>query len=190
MQWILDVPFHIYNPRGLFASKRGKHSHGGVDICAKMNSIGFAPENGRLILQWVNRNKNYKPTLRWSDDNAVHYFGAWCSHPYGGVAILYGESGNQYLFCHLELKQLQELAEYYGIKLKQELLQAGDRLAKVYHNLNNPIEVKTGDKIALVGNAGQSSEPHFHLERWNNNRRLDPLLLWSEIDFEQYYREV
>lgn len=44
--------------------------------------------------------------------------------------------------------------------------------------------VRQGCPIALVGDTGNATGPHLHLEWWLNGRHVDPLLLWNRRNID------
>ena len=186
----VKADYHIWYPRGPYGSERGNgKTHGGLDICAIYGTAGLAPEGGLVVWHWFERNGFSKPTVTWPG-GTQYDFGAWCASPYGGVAVLYGDSGKIYLYCHMELAQIREMCKQYEISLFEGTAKAGGTPVKVYHTLDNYVRVKAGDIVALMGSAGQSSEPHFHFEEWEGGRRFDPFNLWPEKskEFVDHYR--
>jgi hypothetical protein len=176
-KWIFDsnTVWGIYYYNGRFMSVRTTGYHESLDIYAKLKTKFYASEEGFVSYHYVDKFVDgTKPLGGWK---------LWCSYPYGGVAVLEGDSGVTYLFCHLDPKTFPLIE---GIELTRKALtnSKGLRASALFSGRKR---VKAGELIGYVGNVGQSSRPHIHLETWKAGNRIDPEKLWPRVDFSARY---
>lgn len=88
-----------------------------------------------------------------SEDGTVVYVDDYISGGYGKFLIIEHENGFKTLYAHC----------------KSIVVESGD-------------VVKQGQKIATVGNTGQSTGPHLHFEVHENDEPIDPMSVLSDSD--------
>lgn len=158
------------------------HSHGACDYSGPVGSKICAAEGGRLFYYAGFREEK---TL-WAPDEITELpFKNYFYDTYGGIAILVGDSGRTYLYCHLYMNQI---FNNYGVNEKWTYIEerAEKRFPK-HAFLSSTRIVHPGEIICGVGNAGYSLGPHLHLEihptfKWYKYEdRVDPEILFKEI---------
>ena len=165
------------------------HVHGAIDIAAPVNTPIYVPEDGELfIAQIVRSNKRGKwNEMKWKDREAFP-FQNYFYDVYGSIILLVSkDTGYYHFFCHSWWNQLynkkivsKELVTYQEEKRTKRFPIFS------YHNLKSPVNVKEGDIIGYVGNAGFSTGSHVHYEIHDNKFQKYE----DRIDPEVYYRNL
>lgn len=227
-QWILSAEFWQSRPLSR-PHKERTHPHaawdiapssGAVDIEAQRLVSGrapgiFAPESGRVAYFMATRPDTTRPMTDFGSALNSKQFFDLKNHPYfydiyGGVIILRGASGYTHIFTHSYANQLFNTLWDFWRKEQPALGHEGRTLTEspkferfplhAIHNFTVPFDVKTGDLIGLIGNAGFSTGAHIHYEIHSNGvwqehlKRIDPAKLYPDIwnrhqnDHRRFYR--
>jgi len=180
-------PFEEKRPLSVPINQR-THIHGAEDLAPFSKAIILAPEDGTLYFFCAIRNsldRQMKEVQKssWPFDFKNHnYF----YDLYGGIILLISKNRERtHIMTHSYRNQIFNQT---NIKISLEESPKDERFPIcVEHSFNNPKEVKEGDELCGVGNAGFSTGYHIHWEihngiEWNNfNDRIKPRLWLKEI---------
>jgi len=183
--WI-STPFDELRPLTVPPKER-THVHGAIDISARTGTTIHAPERGTVfyfaaIRDSLRRTMKELDLVGPFDFRGEHYF----YDTYGGIVLLFGQSGWTHLFCHSYLNQLFNKAPL-RLRWKYHESPVRERWPLfAWHTFEDPTPVSAGETIGFVGSAGQSSGPHLHYEihhgtKWETwGDRVNPETLWTE----------
>jgi len=151
------------------------HKHGATDFAGPVGTDIYAAEDGHLQYYAAFR----EGSVLWPPDEIPGFpFKNYFYDTYGGIAVLVGDSGNVYLYCHLYMNQI---FNFHGLMNKWVYLEERKHTRKPIHCfMSSARNVSAGEIIARVGNAGFSTGPHLHLEvhrsfKWDRYEdRVDP----------------
>jgi murein DD-endopeptidase MepM/ murein hydrolase activator NlpD len=190
---MLRFPFNsktdlkVYKKNGRFLSQRKNGRHGALDFCYPHGTPIIAAESGMVSLHYIER---FSDIERTKPDVGGHIWHLFCASPYGGVVILYGDSGLIHIICHSDLEQIMDMSKTLGLAIKKRKHRYQKEDITSYTTFPEMHRVEQGDQIGLVGNSGQSTEPHADYAifeggspyRWG--KRIDPEGFW---DVKGYY---
>lgn len=147
-----------------------------------------APESGKLYFHYMQRYTPLgdKSPLTWDvywPSGTWYIFSNFYYEMYGCITVLVGDSGLTYLFAH------QDVDLFFYLLNKQNVSANWIEKSKWYNKrirgfvtTDNPVDVKSGEKVGFVGNAGYSQVPHVHMQIHENvkeyDNRIDPAELW------------
>ena len=180
----VTADFNEKRPLSVTPSKRD-HNHGAVDISATIGTNILAPERGVVFFMKSNRNDNTRlwqqgPYFKPIDPAFYNYF----YDTYGGVTLLFADTGRLHVFTHSYFNQMYSMREreawsYFESKKDERWP------LEVMHTFNEPLTAHEGEVIAKVGNAGFSTGAHVHWEihpTWKyapHADRIDPAVLFG-----------
>ena len=141
--------------------------HGGIDIAADVGAPILAPEQGvmyHFCLRRQTKDQWWKWKLKEAAVNGLPW-GAYGYDLYGGITVLQSMGGARvHLFCHSWLRQLWSNSVAWSY---QESPDDEDFPVMLFSTFTHPIMVAEGERIAEVGNQGESTAPHCHWEVHN-----------------------
>jgi len=167
--------------------------HRGWDIVAsneaERETVIRAPEAGELIFHLIHRSdREQSADFYWPDSN-WYIFSRFFFDTYGCCTILLGESGLTYMFAH------QDEFEFYRLMLNRcmhnDMKQSRADVRKSYNKwvqslltFRQPVAVKQGAPIGMIGNSGYSTGAHLHMQIHESHKdygsRIDPAELWPD----------
>lgn len=143
----------------------------------------YAPESGTMFCWTAYRKEGDE---RWPELPVVHgkpfTFANYFYDIYGGIIVLQVHLDHNVIRTHI-------IAHTYANQIYNHLFKGEysptieekkDNRFAIHGQYTKKIEVKAGDKIGEVGNAGYSTGPHIHWEihpgnrRYNHGERLNP----------------
>jgi len=184
----ITTDFHEMRPLSKPVAKRD-HPHGGWDIAVPVGTEILAPENGEV--QWhfqFRRGSGYHNAVYWPYTQTQYAFRNYFYETFGGLCILYGDSGRTHVFAHIEASEILKWFRKTGAHDFYTEDQNGNGDAfYLFVNWRDCADVREGNIICHSGNAGFSTGPHIHYENhkgreWiRHAHRLDPATLWPNI---------
>lgn len=182
----ITADFHESRPLSRPPAERD-HVHGAWDIAVPKGRPILAPEDGHV--QWychMRCGSARSRSVNWPDTGKWYAFSNYFYDMFGGLCVLYGESGKTHVFTHIYLFDL--FAHFTRGREKEWYSEDISPVGTFY--LFTDFETKLarqGDTICHSGNAGYSSGPHIHYElhrgrAWiAHGDREDPADLWPAI---------
>lgn len=163
-------------------SHPGQHIHGALDI-AGGDGIIRAPIRGTaqgvVVFRGVDPSKGLGA---WgapgqSEKSEILEF-PWREYWYdifGGIIVLYEPNGRMHLLCHIWASQIlnhQPHPAQFPFRFAYYIEERESTRWPCHMMLTEPVEVREGQPLARVGNAGYSTGPHLHWEI-HHGRRID-----------------
>ena len=162
--------------------------HGGIDIAAGVGDVIVAPEAG-LVFYFRIRRQEKGQVWKWPlrEGGRTLPWIAYAYDLYGAVTVLQSaDRARVHLFCHSYFRQLLDMTR--GITWDyQEQPEDSEWPVEIAHTFAWPVSVKEGERIAAVGNQGESTGAHCHWEvhngwAWSDYKdRPDPEKLLEEV---------
>jgi len=182
IDWKLTSDFG--EPRPITAAPKDRtHVHGAWDIAVPEGTPMMAPETGRLYRLVQFRSNHQTHNLFW-DDRKWFAFSNYFYDTFGGLIVLYGDSGLTYVFAHIWAQSILDdlFREHVSCSIKEETDKKGSIVS--LWNMMDPDFVQSAQYIGSSGNAGYSTGAHIHMElhrgreylEWEN--RPDPAEIW------------
>lgn len=192
----LTTDFHEMRP---INSATKTHNHGAWDLGASVGTKIIAPEDGAVFYFFAVRDSvgsnSMIPVKLPFDIKQHNYF----YDMYGGVIVLLGRQYT-HVITHSYMNQLynrnpiDEPKSFFASLLQSKVKwtyqeqNADSRFPVfVFHTGNDLRQVRQGDHIGFVGNAGFSTGAHIHWEihkgnTWNAHKdRVDPATIFGGV---------
>lgn len=137
------------------------HVHGAIDIGAPTSSPIKAPESGSAF-GWMSTRPEegmYWPEIPIVNDFQMH-FRNYFYDTFGGILVLLAKN-NTHIITHSYAKQIFESRIFEGCHPVEEKKDSRFPILGWYTELK---EVREGEVIGRVGNAGYSTGSHIHWE--------------------------
>jgi hypothetical protein len=93
---------------------------------------------------------------------------------YGGFIVLYEPKGRMHLLCHIWASQIlnHQMPSQFPFRFAYYIEERESTRWPCHMMLTEEVEVREGQPLARVGNAGFSTGPHLHWEI-HHGRRID-----------------
>jgi len=176
---VITTPFDEMRPLTVSPARRW-HVHGAIDI-ARGDGIVVSPVDGEAQAYVIYRGIAPKSDGRpWGKDEkpailALPWRGYW-AEVYGGIiTIIERGTGRLQILCHFWPNRiLNHDPEFNGPWHSMYYLEEKQVTHWPSHILmTDQVYVKAGQRLAPIGNAGQSSGPHVHWEIHHQADKLD-----------------
>jgi len=139
-----------------------KRPHGAVDIGCPVDTEIFSPERGRCLYHVllkkrpeVTSHNLYHPSTGVWYPFSNYWFDTW-----GGMIIVFGDSGQMHVFTHCQYNILLALNFQDRPNIAVDETSEGVLIS----NIDNPRKVEQAEHIGYSGNEGLSTGPHVHYE--------------------------
>ena len=182
----ISTGFDEMRPLSLPVEKR-THPHGAIDIAVPIGTDIIAPENGEVHWQIQFRRGDSYHNVYWPYTEQPYAFRNYFYETFGGLCILYGESGKTHVFAHIRAEDILML--YRGTRADNYYTEDidGPDAFHLFVNWNSLVKMREGDTICYSGNSGFSTGPHIHYEIHQGRDftphadRTNPLDLWPTL---------
>lgn len=185
---IITTGFEEMRPLNLPPEKRW-HVHGALDL-AGGDGIIRAPARGTAQGVVIFRSPGGAWGAPGIDEKSEILEFPWRDYwydIYGGIIVLYEPKGRMHILAHIWASQIlnsQPHPAQFPFRYAYYIEERETTRYPCHMMLTETVEVKEGQPLARVGNAGQSTGPHVHWEIHHQADRLNDYPL--RINPEEY----
>jgi murein DD-endopeptidase MepM/ murein hydrolase activator NlpD len=185
---IITTGFEEMRPLNLPPEKRW-HIHGALDL-AGGDGIIRAPARGTAQGVVIFRSPGGAWGAPGIDEKSEILEFPWRDYwydIYGGIIVLYEPKGRMHILAHIWASQIlnpQPHPAQFPFRYAYYIEERETTRYPCHMMLTETVEVKDGQPLARVGNAGQSTGPHVHWEIHHQATKLDDYPL--RINPEEY----
>lgn len=185
---IITTGFEEMRPLNLPPEKRW-HIHGALDL-AGGDGIIRAPARGTAQGVVIFRSPGGAWGAPGIDEKSEILEFPWKEYwydIYGGIIVLYEPKGRMHILAHIWASQIlnsQPHPAQFPFRYAYYIEERETTRYPCHMMLTETVEVKDGQPLARVGNAGQSTGPHVHWEIHHQATKLDDYPL--RINPEEY----
>jgi len=195
---VITTPFDEPRPLSVPPAQRN-HVHGALDIAPGEGSDGIirAPADGTAQGVVIYRGVDpLKGRGGWGGPGVVekaeileYPWREYWYDTYGGFVVLYEPSGRMHLLCHIRPKNLlnpQPGPARYPFRYAYYIEENEETRWACHMMLTEPTQVRAGQPLAPVGNAGYSTGKHVHWEIHHTSTRIDDYA--ARVNPEEYMK--
>ncbi len=174
---IITTGFEEMRPLNLPPEKRW-HIHGALDL-AGGDGIIRAPARGTAQGVVIFRSPGGAWGAPGIDEKSEILEFPWKEYwydIYGGIIVLYEPKGRMHILAHIWASQIlnsQPHPAQFPFRYAYYIEERETTRYPCHMMLTETVEVKDGQPLARVGNAGQSTGPHVHWEIHHQATKLD-----------------
>jgi hypothetical protein len=184
----ITTPFDEMRPLSVPPAQRN-HIHGALDL-AGGDGIIRAPAKGTAQGAVIFRSPGGAWGAKGLEEKSEILEFPWREYwydIYGGIIVLYEPNGRMHILCHVWAAQLlnhQPHPAQFPFRFAYYIEERETTRHPCHMMLTEATEIKEGQPLARVGNAGQSTGTHLHWEIHHTSKRIDDYA--GRINPEEY----